>query len=70
MHNAVEWVDIRYEHGHFASANHILSSLIILSSTKDIDPSGVRMLPLAAGINIVGHYKWHFFLFPLSSSDC
>ena len=36
-------------------------------------PSGVRALPLAAGINVGGHYKWHFFLFlsllsPLSSS--
>ena len=27
-----------------------------------IGPSGVRALPLAAGINVVGHYKWHFFL--------
>jgi hypothetical protein len=26
-------------------------------------PSGVRALPLAAGINVGGHYKWHFFLF-------
>ena len=26
------------------------------------DPSGVRALPLAAGINVGGHYKWHFFL--------
>ena len=26
-----------------------------------IGPSGVRALPLAAGINIVCHYKWHFF---------
>ena len=25
-------------------------------------PSGVRALPLAAGINVGGHYKWHFFL--------
>jgi hypothetical protein len=31
-------------------------------------PSGVRALPLAAGINVGGHYKWHFFLSPLSSS--
>jgi hypothetical protein len=22
--------------------------------------SGVRVLPLAAGINVGGHYKWHF----------
>jgi hypothetical protein len=29
--------------------------------------SGVRALPLAAGINVVGHYKWHFFLFLLLS---
>ena len=26
-----------------------------------IGPSGVRALPLAAGINVGGHYKWHFF---------
>ena len=25
-----------------------------------IGPSGVRALPLAAGINVGGHYKWHF----------
>jgi hypothetical protein len=23
--------------------------------------SGVRALPLATGINIGGHYNWHFF---------
>jgi hypothetical protein len=23
-------------------------------------PSEVRALPLAAGINVGGHYKWHF----------
>ena len=28
-----------------------------------IGPSGVRALTLAAGINVGGHYKWHFFLF-------
>ena len=28
-----------------------------------IGPSGVRALPLASGINVVGQYKWHFFLF-------
>ena len=31
-----------------------------------IGPSGVRALPVAAGINVGGHYKWHFFLFLLS----
>ena len=31
-----------------------------------IGPSGVRALPLAAGINVDGHYKWHFFLLLLS----
>ena len=25
-------------------------------------PSGVRALPLAAGINVGGHHKWHYFL--------
>ena len=34
-----------------------------------IGPSGVRALPLAAGINVVGHYKWHFFLLFLSSGS-
>jgi hypothetical protein len=29
---------------------------------KEIGPSGVRALPLAAGINVGGHYKWHFLL--------
>ena len=34
-----------------------------------IGPSGVRALPLAAGINVDGlHYKWHFFSFFLSLS--
>jgi hypothetical protein len=32
-----------------------------------VGPSGVRALPLAAGIKVGGHYKWHFFL-SLSSS--
>jgi hypothetical protein len=31
-------------------------------SVKEIGPSEVRALPLAAGINVGGHYKWHFFL--------
>ena len=36
----------------------------------NLGPSGVRALPLAAGINVGGHYKWHFFLSlsPLSLS--
>jgi hypothetical protein len=32
------------------------------SNLMNIGPSGVRALPLAAGINVGGHYKWHFFL--------
>ena len=32
-------------------------------------PSGVRALPLPAGINVGGHYKWNFFLSPLSSGS-
>ena len=35
---------------------------------KGIGPSGVRALLLAAGINVGGHYKWHFFLSPPLSS--
>ena len=31
----------------------------------EIGPSGVRALPFAAGRNVGGHYKWHFFS-PLS----
>ena len=31
-----------------------------------VGPRGVRALPLAAGIIVGGHYKWHFFLFSLS----
>jgi hypothetical protein len=34
-----------------------------------IGPSGVRALPLTAGINVGGHYKWHFVLFSLSLSS-
>ena len=33
------------------------------SKTKVVGPSGVRALPLAAGRNVVGHYKGHFFSF-------
>ena len=34
-----------------------------------IGPSGVRALPLAAGINVGGHYKRNFFSFSLSSGS-
>jgi hypothetical protein len=46
---------------------------LLPQSSINVGLSGVRALPLAAGINIGGHYKWHFFLFlsffflPLSS---
>jgi hypothetical protein len=30
---------------------------------RTVGPNGVRALPLAAGINVGGHYKCHFFLF-------
>ena len=33
-----------------------------LRSKHDIGPIGVRALPLAAGINVGGHYKWHLSL--------
>jgi hypothetical protein len=41
------------------------TKVIVIS---DFGPSGVHALPLAAGINVGGHYKWHFFLFLLSFS--
>jgi hypothetical protein len=40
--------------------------LIGYSVGISIGPSGVRALPLAAGINVGGHYKGHFFLSLLS----
>ena len=35
-------------------------SHFVTSVTPNVGPSGVRALPLAAGINVGGHYKWHF----------
>ena len=32
------------------------------SGVKEIGPSGVRALPLAAGRKVGGHYKWHFLI--------
>jgi hypothetical protein len=34
--------------------------LLGLDQTINLGPSGVRALPLAAGINVGGHYKGHF----------
>ena len=39
----------------------LYSGTVILYSDIIVGPSGVRALPLAAGINVGGHYKWHFF---------
>jgi hypothetical protein len=38
---------------------------------KHFGPSGVRALPLAAGINVGGHNTWHYFssLFFFSLSE-
>jgi hypothetical protein len=49
-------------------AGGLMPSVGIVGCTQHISviyfgPSGVRALPLAAGINVGGHYKWHFFLF-------
>ena len=40
------------------------------ANSSIIGPSGVRALPLVAGINVGGHYTWHYFssLFSLSES--
>ena len=43
---------------------HLL--IVFNYSVNFIGPSGVRALPLAAAINVGGHYKWHFFSFFLS----
>jgi hypothetical protein len=43
------------------------STVVLNNPVSNFGPSGVRALPLAAGINVGGHYKGHFFLF-LSSS--
>ena len=32
----------------------------VASRVITFGPSEVRALPLAAGINVGGHYKWHF----------
>jgi hypothetical protein len=39
-----------------------LSAQCFILTTKTIGPSGVRALPMAAGIKVGGHYKWHFVL--------
>ena len=55
--------------------NMISPSLNFASSPRtkvrgiEIGLSGVRALPLAAGRNVGGHYKWHFFLLSLSLSS-
>ena len=42
----------------------IQTPLAVTSTTQcqlsQIGPSGLRALPLSAGINVGGHYKWHF----------
>ena len=38
-------------------------NFVCIFRLETFGPSGVRALPLAAGINVGGHYKWHFFLF-------
>ena len=45
-------------HGTLAHLNFPLSHLV---SPGHFGPSGVRALPLAAGINVGGHYKRHFW---------
>jgi hypothetical protein len=38
------------------------TSRVTQATVLHFGTSGVRSLPLAAGINVGGHYKWHFFL--------
>ena len=50
--------------------NYLMSNKRIFREKEIVfGPSGVRALPLAAGINVGGYYKWHFFLFSLSLSS-
>ena len=56
----------------FSELNQWVHQTLVL---EKIGPSGVRALPLAAVINVGGHYKWHFFLSPppplsLSPAHC
>ena len=49
------------------------TGLLKYTTYVQIGLSGVRALPLAAGLNVGGHYKWHFFLFlsfSLSPAHC
>ena len=48
--------------------NSIIVARNVHNGCVNVGPSGVRALPLAAGRNVGGHYKWHFFSFFLSSS--
>ena len=52
---------IRKKNRHYRFYKKVNSEYIPLL-TYFFGPSGVHALPLAAGINVGGHYKWHFFL--------
>ena len=66
------------KHGGWNKTQKILLNLLATKGSEvlhaaiydylDFGPSGVRALPLAAGINVGGHYKWHFSLSPPLSS--
>ena len=55
------------EWDHYHKMLKVTAMAKLCKNLIQIGPSGVRALPLAAGINVGGHYKWHFFLFFLSS---
>ena len=72
----MKWIcfELRKETKQTMQAEHELCKLYIFYIEREsgvlvcvyvlarIGASGVRALPLAAGINVGGHYKWHFFL--------
>ena len=60
--------DICFSYSYTSAQEHQIFTILVSTLHKVIGPSGVRALPLAAGINVGGHYKWHFFLFLLSLS--
>ena len=51
-------LEIKWKFVCFINVNkiHVMSCIIT------IGPSGVRALPLAAGINVGGQFNWHFSL--------
>ena len=48
-------------HSFQAGRDRCVYSYEMQSVQRNVGPSRVRALPLDSGINVGGHYKWHFF---------